>query len=89
MNNFTDFITPDEAAKMHNELNPHDQRTVEYFRKLSEDSSICPICETERVWRFGQCGMCFSCTTGEADASDDYELIGGNDGKQDTSRNGT
>ena len=74
MNNFKHFLTPEEAAKAHNDLNPYDQRTVEYYRKLAINNSMCEVCEIEPVWKFGGCGMCFSCTTGEADASDDYEL---------------
>ena len=74
MNNFKHFITPEEAAKLHNKSNPDDKKSIEYFRQLSRDKSLCEVCGVERVWRFVGAGMCFSCITGEADASGDYEL---------------
>ena len=74
MNNFKHFITPEEAVEIHNKQNPRDLKTVEYYEQLAKDYSLCEVCNEEKVWRFAGCGMCFSCTTGEANASDDYEL---------------
>ncbi len=74
MRNFKHFITPDEAVKIHNKYNPRDLKTAKYYEQLAKDYSLCEVCKEEIVWRFADCGMCFSCTTGEADASDDYEL---------------
>jgi len=63
------FITPEEAA----ELMAHDGvKDVEYYKHLANNKGICEC--GEPVWKLGDNGMCFSCTTGEADASDDYEL---------------
>jgi hypothetical protein len=68
MNNFAEYITP---AKAH-ELNP--DRSVKQYEKQARNHSTCQ-CGQEKVWKYGGCDLCFSCTTGEADASDDYELV--------------
>ena len=69
MNNFGEYITPEQAFKL--DPKPH---TLEELQRLAEDDSMCQ-CEQEKVWKYAGCGLCFSCTTGEADASDDYELV--------------
>ena len=48
--------------------------TIEDLRALAAQDGECMVCG-DPVWRLGGCGMCFSCTTGEADNSYDYELI--------------
>ena len=68
MNNFSEYITP---AKAH-ELNP--STPVKVYEKRAKDRRICQ-CRQEKVWKYAGTGLCFSCTTGEADASDDYELV--------------
>lgn len=70
MNNFI-YITPEEIKKKH----PDFKETLE---KLREIASL-PIvdCENdcgEKAWKLARVGLCFTCTTGEADASGDYEL---------------
>ena len=70
-----EFITPEEAAKLgvhiEGDKRNHD---VEYYRKLSKINEICSNC-SNKVWKLADVGLCFSCTTGETDASDDYELL--------------
>jgi hypothetical protein len=66
MNNFSRYITPQEA-KEHG-----DTRSIELLTELSKDNSHCDC--GEQVWRYAGVGLCFSCTTGESDASGDYEL---------------
>ncbi len=68
MNNFHSYITPEEAA-----AHSAGDFDVEHYRKLQKKTGTCQVCD-EKVWRYGGCGLCFSCTTGEADASDDFEL---------------
>lgn len=75
MNNFHSYITPEKAAKLHNTIESNDKVSVAHYEHLSKNKQMCFVCKIEKVWRFGGCGMCFSCTTGEADASDDYELL--------------
>jgi hypothetical protein len=75
MNNFHSYITPKKAAELHNSIEGNDHVSVAHYRHLSKNKKMCFVCGMERVWCFGECGMCFSCTTGEADASDDFELI--------------
>lgn len=69
MNNYAEHITPEQAA----ELNP--DVLLEEWRARAKVTGLCSVCETERIWRYAGLKMCFTCTTGEADASDDYELI--------------
>lgn len=66
----TDFgyITPEEAAK----LMP-DRGGVDYFRKLARSKAKCEVCG-KPAWKIADTGLCFPCTTGESDASNDYEL---------------
>jgi hypothetical protein len=74
MNNFTEYITPDRAygqyLKANNGKSPF---SLEDLRRMSSDNSKCQC--GEKVWRMAGQGLCFSCTTGESDASEDYELV--------------
>jgi hypothetical protein len=47
--------------------------TEEEFERAARDNSRCYCCG-RHVWRYAGTGMCFTCTTGEANSSDDYEL---------------
>ncbi len=69
MNNFYKYITPKEA----HELNGH--TSVKEYADRAKDNSKCEVCGMNPVWRMTGLEMCFTCTTGEADASEDYELI--------------
>lgn len=72
MNNFYKFLTPEELISIHPEV----EGTLEELTDIAnQPETICPVCKTDVVWRYGQSGLCFTCTTGEADASEDYELI--------------
>lgn len=46
--------------------------TLEEAKTAQRDRRRC-MCGRP-VWRLAQTGLCFSCTTGESDSSDDYEL---------------
>lgn len=70
MYNFN-YITPERAAELGVTSNIKD---VKYYSKLSKKEGICDNCENPR-WKLVNNGLCFSCTTGEIDASGDYELI--------------
>jgi len=67
MNNFGEYITPENA----HELNP--DISISTYRKRAKNKATCQ-CGQEKVWKYADTGLCFSCTTGESDASDDYEL---------------
>ena len=41
--------------------------------KASRIGGKCDVCD-KPVWRLAQTGLCFTCTTGEADDSEDFEL---------------
>jgi len=64
------YVTPEELFKRH----PDMQGTIEELHKRAKDTRECECCG-QPAWRYGGTGMCFTCTTGESDASDDYELI--------------
>lgn len=71
---FAEYITPEQAKQFHDELNPKNKLPLSYWIKRSKITAKCWVCGMEPVWKFGQGDMCFTCTTGEADCSDDYEL---------------
>jgi len=65
-----EYVTPKEAA----ELDLHSNgEGAEYYEKLNSNNITCFSC-TNKAWKLADTGMCFSCTTGETDASEDYEL---------------
>jgi hypothetical protein len=69
VNNPTNYITPEQA------IAKGDSRSIEELTTMAEsDAGDCDVCE-QPAWKFGGAGMCFTCTTGEADSSADYELI--------------
>jgi len=65
------YITPEEAARK--EI-ISGKTHVKYYQKLANKKGVCSNCDSP-IWKLADTGMCFSCTTGEADPSDDYELI--------------
>jgi len=68
MNNYGGYITPQESK------DAGDTRSLQELIALAKRKPRrCFNCD-EMQWNYGGCGMCFSCTTGEADASDDLEL---------------
>jgi hypothetical protein len=48
-------------------------RSLKDVVRASKNDNVC-YCGNP-VWRLGRCGLCFTCTTGESDGKDDYELI--------------
>jgi len=66
---FAKFITPKQAKAL------GDSRTLEELEKAARKNQKCDC--GQPAWKYGDCGLCFSCTTGEADNSEDYELIPG------------
>ena len=65
------YITPSELVKKHPDIK---SELAELKALANQPDATCPNCENP-VWKYGQCGMCFTCTTGEADGSEDYELL--------------
>lgn len=66
MNNFHSYITPEKAHAM-------DPKTpLSHYVEAARDKRKCQC--GEPVWRYAGTGLCFTCTTGESDASGDYEL---------------
>lgn len=74
MNNFRRLLTPLEAWEQDQALEGGRKEPLEFYQRLAGNDNMCEVCESEKVWKLVDTGMCFSCTTGEADASDDYEL---------------
>lgn len=69
---FLKLLTPEEAYEMHKDLAP--PRDLAHFQRLAKKRVRCEVCG-QPAWRMVDTGLCFSCTTGESDASEDYELI--------------
>ena len=75
-------ISIDNFLKDHKKNNPESD-VIEYRRKLEraaqakKDGAICSQC-SQPIWAIGTATVewngCFSCITGEADNSDDYEI---------------
>lgn len=70
MNNFAEYLTPEQAFRRHVIKGV----SLLEFKERAKDSGECEVCGGP-IWRLTGLGMCFTCTTGEADASNDYELI--------------
>jgi hypothetical protein len=66
--NFAEYITPEKAIEL------GDTRTLKELKAAQKSGGRCIVCGAPN-WRYGGCDMCFSCTTGESDASEDYELV--------------
>ncbi len=66
-------ITPEDFLR----LNPGNDETLEELREAAKHEGTCDNCG-QPIWKLGSLLVgwdgCFSCITGEADASDDYEL---------------
>lgn len=73
MSNPTTFVPPEWAADQERVLNPDTPRDLAYFIEAAKSGGACDSCG-EPAWRYGGCGLCFTCTTGESDPSADYEL---------------
>ena len=77
----TDYvpISLDAAVAQHIELNGGDPAKIRarFQRNIDQKKAgaTCGACGAP-VWALGGCGLCFSCTTGEANASNDYEFEG-------------
>jgi hypothetical protein len=69
---FAELLTPEEAYKQYAGRNPKPPFTLDELRRMASDKSRCQC--GQPVWRMVGQGLCFSCTTGESDASEDYEL---------------
>lgn len=68
------YITPEEAVEL---CHKNDPRTLKDLREVAKSDTRCDVCDRP-IWRFGhgdKTGLCFTCTTGEADDNDDYELL--------------
>jgi len=72
----TDFtmISADEYFMLEGQ-----SHTREELHRMARTTGKCEVCGSLPIWRLAQTGMCFPCTTGESDASEDYELIQEND----------
>jgi hypothetical protein len=60
------YVTPEQAFELGL------VHSIERAREIAYDDAVC-LCG-QHVWRYGGSGMCFTCTTGESDASEDYEI---------------
>lgn len=69
MHNFT-YTTPSELVRKH----PDGINFQELKRRSRLPDKECENCN-QLAWKYADNGLCFSCTTGESDASEDYELV--------------
>lgn len=66
---FYKYVTAEQAFA----LSPAGH-TLKELQAQSHVNALCETCGSNPQWRYGGTGMCFPCTTGETDASEDYEL---------------
>jgi hypothetical protein len=43
------------------------------YKEQARDHRMCEVCG-QPAWRYGGTGLCFTCTTGCSDTSEDYEI---------------
>jgi hypothetical protein len=70
---FAAFLTPEEYFAICKK-DPRTTVTLDELKQWAKSEGKCFSCESEHIWRLGRCDMCFTCTTGESDASQDYEI---------------
>lgn len=73
MHIFAEYVSAEKAFELHCKANKRPVHTLEDFRKAAHSKGKCEVCG-QPVWKMAMTGLCFSCTTGEPDASNDYEL---------------
>ena len=73
MNNFAEYLTPERVFELYAKTNAKPVFTLAELRRMASNNRICQ-CGQEKVWRMVGQDLCFSCTTGDADASEDFEL---------------
>ena len=66
------FITPEEYREraLAQGLEP---APLAVLKRRAARNQACQNCGAH-AWRLVNIGLCFTCTTGESDASDDYEI---------------
>jgi hypothetical protein len=62
-------------STLDSEAKDKDNTTLAEWKRRASIRGKCIVCKEEDKWRYADTDMCFSCTTGEADASGDYELL--------------
>lgn len=69
------YVTPEEYFKIQ-EADPKTKggHTLKQLKAMTQNEGECEVCGAP-IWKLGDTGLCFHCTTGESDPSDDYELI--------------
>lgn len=70
------YITPEDYVELCKQDKRLPQKSAGYYRNVIKENKnkACINCG-QPVWMLGELEMCFTCVTGEADPSDDYELI--------------
>lgn len=71
MNDFI-YITPKKYLKLGRDTRKPSLKWLEETAKRK--ARMCTTCGNEKEWKLVDTGLCFTCTTGEVSASEDYEL---------------
>ena len=68
------LVTPEEYYEIQQgSETTRGTHTLEKLRRMAKDKRRCIACGAP-AWKLAGVGLCFPCTTGESDASQDYEL---------------
>ena len=71
-NKFAEYITAEQAYEINRKTGS--KTTLAEWKVRARSKRNCMVCGMP-AWRYADTGLCFTCTTGESDASEDYELI--------------
>lgn len=70
------YVTPRQLMERLEKMGAAGEENFEELRaKANAPDRKCEVCGQLPAWKFGGLGMCFPCTTGETDASNDFELL--------------
>jgi hypothetical protein len=71
---FSAFLTPEQYLEEVAKEPGITMVQLDELKRRAKDNRKCFVCESFNVWRLANTDMCFTCTTGESDASCDYEI---------------
>lgn len=68
------YVSPERMFEIERATKGSKRHTLGQLQRFAQNDGDCEVCGA-KVWRYADTGLCFTCTTGESDASSDYELI--------------
>jgi len=66
-----EYITPEQAVALKVST---PCPGLKAYQRMARNQGTCEVCD-QPLWKLAGTGLCFTCTTGEADADGEYELL--------------